>query len=85
MLSTISRPTRLARAASSSCFSGMPNGDDRVTDELLHLAAVPRDRSTHRGVVSVVEPSEGLGVQPFTELGRADEVTDEDRHEPSRR
>ena len=55
------------------------DGHHLVADELLDRAAVPLDDLAHPVEVAGLHPPVGLGI-PFGELGRVDEVAEEDRH-----
>ena len=55
------------------------DGHDRVADELLDRAAVTLDRSPGCGEVAVEHAPQRLGVERLRELGRLDEVGEEDR------
>ncbi len=55
------------------------DGHDRVADELLDRAAVALDRPAGGGEVAVQHAPQRLGVERLRELGRLDEVGEEDR------
>ena len=55
------------------------DGHDRVADELLDRAAVALDRPAGGGEVAVEHAPQRLGVERLRELGRLDEVGEEDR------
>src|SRR3954469_15013543 len=56
------------------------HGKHRIADELLERAAVPFDRLAHQVEVLRQKHAVRLGVQRFGELGRADEVAQQDRY-----
>ena len=55
------------------------DGHDRVADELLDRAAVALDRPPRGGEVAVEHAPQRLRVERLRELGRLDEVDEEDR------
>jgi hypothetical protein len=59
-----------------------PDGHDRVTDELLDDTAVAGDDAAGEVEVAGQELSNLLGVSRFGERCEADEVAEQDRHEP---
>ena len=52
---------------------------DAVAEELHDGAAVRFDRDAHRAVVAVHHAAHGLGVEPFVQRRRADEIGEHDR------
>ncbi len=54
---------------------------DRVADELLEHAAVPRDGLPRCGEVGVLDHRDVLGVEPLGQRREADEVGEEHRHD----
>ena len=59
-------------------------GQHGITDELPDGAAVLLDGVAHRLVVAGHDPAEALGVEPFRQRGRADDVGEHDRDRPPR-
>ena len=57
-------------------------GDDRIADELLDMAAVPLECRRHRAEVAVHHPPHGLGVELLAELRRPGHVREEHGHDP---
>jgi hypothetical protein len=57
---------------------------DRVTDELLHHAAVLGDARRDHGVVTVQDLAQWFRVEAFGQLRGTDEVQEQDRHLPAR-
>jgi hypothetical protein len=53
---------------------------DRVSDELLDAAAVALDDVAHRLEEAREHAADALRVEPLAQLGRADDVTEQDGH-----
>ena len=82
--STSSRPARTARSASSSWAVGSaPDGHDGVADELLDRAAVAADHVRGKLEVARQRVAHVLGVALLGERREADEVGEEDGHQPT--
>ena len=60
------------------------DGHDCVADELLDGAMVAFDGGLHRGEVLGEHGSQGLRIERLAELGRSDDVTEQDRDHPAR-
>ena len=78
------RPDRSLRVVLMGDRSA-PNGHDRVPDELLERAAVAPDDIARRVEVTAQQLARLLGVAFPGERGEADEVGEQDRHEPALR
>jgi hypothetical protein len=56
------------------------DGHHRVSDELLDAASVALDDISHRLEEATEHAARAFRVEPLAELGRADDVAEEDRH-----
>ena len=59
------------------------HGDDRVSDEFLHAAAVALGGRAHLGEVALQDRAKQFWIVALSETGRSDEIAEESRHGPA--